>query len=347
MMSSLLRAALALTFATATAICLAQDVQVQVNGNAVTFPDTQPQKIGSVVMVPIRSVFEQMGATVDWDPTAQTVTANGNGNTVVLHIGDSTAMVNGETKYLEMAPVTIGDRTLVPMRFLGDALGGEVTWNGDSDLVAITTNATPQTSALTPDTTSTDNSNATPSEVVLASNEIIPVTLDQQLSSTTSHVGDTFTATVDANGFDQYADLPSGTIIEGHVAAVQPMTETQPAILDLAFDRVDFPKGKSEAINGTLTSLDHQYAMQGDDGTYQAQDEAMNYERMVYLGYGEDGRLVGVRVDQPLDAATLSESMSAIDAQIPEDERQMSDISLPTGTMIGVRINQPETITVY
>jgi len=346
MMSSLTRAALALTMTAATAICLAQDVQVQVNGNAVTFPDTAPQKIGSVVMVPVRSVFEQMGATVDWDPTTQTVTANGNGNNVVLHIGDSIATVNGETHYLDLAPITIGDRTMVPMRFLGDALGGQVTWNGDSNLVAITTNTTPQTSAATTTDTTASIPPAT-SEVVLASNEVIPVTLDQQLSSTTSHVGDTFTATVDANGLNQYADLPSGTIVEGHVAAVQPMTETQPAILDLAFDRIDFPNGKSEAVNGSLTSLDSQYAMENSDGTYQAQDEATSYERMVYLGYGQDGRLVGVQVDQPLDSATLTDSMGTIDAQIPEDERTMSDISLPSGTMIGIRINQPATITVY
>jgi len=338
MMSSFTKAAFALTATAATAICLAQDIQVQVNGDAVMFPDTQPQKIGSVVMVPARSVFEKMGAIVNWDPATQTVTATGNGNDIVLHMGDSIATVNGQIRYLDLPPTTIGDRTMVPMRFLGDALGGQVNWNGSANLVAIDTTATTHATASIPPT-STD--------VVLATNEVIPVSLNQQLSSTWSKVGDTFTATVSSNGLDQYADLPSGTIVEGHVAAVQPMTESQPAVLDLAFDRIDFPNGKTEAINGSLISLDKQYAMQGGDGTFQAQDEAMGFQRMVYVGYGDSGQLVGVWVDQPLDAVTLTDSLSAIDAQIPEDQRQLSEISLPTGTKLGIRINQPATITIY
>src|SRR5262249_42113888 len=149
----------------------------------------------------------------------------------------SEATVNGQMRYLDLAPRTIGDRTMVPMRFLGDALGGSVTWNGDTNMVAIVTTATSNTSSSytpPPDETSPPTS----ANISLTTDEIVPVSLDEQLDSTSSHVGDTFTATVTGNG---YGDMPASTKIEGHVSSVSEMTDTQPGFIDLAFDKIDFP----------------------------------------------------------------------------------------------------------
>jgi len=336
MISSFARAALALAIAGGAAVCAADSIQVQINGEAVKFPDTQPRMIGSVVMVPIRSVCEQMGATVTWDPDTQTVTCSDNGSNVILRIGDSEATVDGQMRYLDLPPTVVGDRTLVPMRLFGEALGSQVTWIADSDLVAINTSADSTTSA-------SNESNAGP--VTLTQDEVVPVTLDTPLDSSSSNVGDTFTATVSGDG-SAYADLPKGTKVEGHVAAVQPMSGDQPAILDLAFDRVDFPDGQSQSIDGTLTSLDSEYAMEGEDGTYTAQNDGSVYQRMAYIGYGSsDGALVGVYVDSPLSGQTLGDSLSSLSAQVPEFERQPSDITLFAGTELGVRINQTTHLT--
>ncbi|MFI5385382.1 MAG: copper amine oxidase N-terminal domain-containing protein [Fimbriimonadales bacterium] len=338
MISSLTKAALALAGATAAAVGTAQQLQVQVDGQAVRFPDTQPQMIGSVAMVPLRTVCEQMGGTVIWDQAAQTITTTLNGSNVILRIGDSEATVDGKMEYLDLPPTIIGDRALVPMRFFGNSFGSQVSWIAGDNLVAINTRPAAPASASTPSSAGL---------VALTPNEVVPVTLDEPLSSSTSYVGETFTATVFPNGTSGYAGLPGGTKVEGHVAAVTPMTDTEPAILDLAFDRVDVPGQPSETVGGCLISLDTEYAMQGDDGIYIAQNDGKSYLRMAYVGYGSnDGWLVGVNVDEPLAGQPLDDSMSSISAQVPEYERQVHEILLPAGTEFGVRINETTYLSV-
>jgi len=328
------RATMMIAALAACSLGFAQNVQVQVDGNALTFPDTQPQLVGTVVMVPLRSVFEHAGATVTWDQATQTVTSDVNGSHVVLHTGDSEATVNGNMKYLDLPPTTIGNRMLVPMRFLGDALGAQVNWSPATYTVTINTS-----SAYTPPPTPTIN-------VSLQKDEVIPVTLDQTLSSTDNHVGDTFMATVSANGSEGYATLPAGTKIEGHIAAVQPQTGDEPAVLDLAFDMIDFPNGTTMPIDGSLVSMDTQYAMQGDDGVYLARDEGITYNRMVFVGFGTtDGQLVGTNESRPLMGSALDDSLSSIQAQLPEDQYQKSEIVLGAGTDMGIRINQEDHAT--
>jgi hypothetical protein len=338
MTSSLTRATIALSITAIAAFSAAQQMQVQVDGKNVTFPDVEPQKINSVVMVPIRSVCEEMGATVIWDQGDRRVTTSLNGTDAVLNIGNSETTINGSTKYLEAPPTIVGDRTLVPMSFFSDTFGAEVSWNDTDNLVAV--NTTPATNA--PETAT----NPTPLQITLAQNEVLPVSLDIPLSSMSSQVGDNFTATVSTNGADQIGGMPNGTKIEGHVAAVQTMTETSPAILDLAFDRVDLSNGTSIPIDACLLSLDTQYVAQRDDGTYQAQGSGESYKKMVYVGYGSPtGQLVGVQAGQPLAGSVLEDEMGNISAQIPADQKDLNDIELPAGAVLGVRINQPAYMT--
>lgn len=340
MISSTAKAMLALSATMAAVLSAAQQPQVQLNGEAVTFPDTQPQMIGTVVMVPLRTVFEKMGATVGWDEASQTVTCTLNGKTAILNVGDSEARVNGQMRYLDLPPRVIGDRTMVPMRFLGDAFGAQVTWNGDSDLVAI------DTSTMTNTSTETITPVTPVGPVALSLDEVIPVTLDQELSSNSSHVGDTFTCTVATSDSDTYANLPSGTKIEGHVVAVQPMTDDQPAVLDLAFDRIDLPGLASTPITASLISLDNQFAMEGDDGTYQAQNSGKTFDRMAFVGYGtSSGQLVGIQDADPLTGSALTDSLSSIRSQLPEDEQQMTDIDLTSGTQFGIRVDSGTTLS--
>jgi len=316
----------------------AAQIQVNVDGDAVMFPDIQPQTINGQVMVPVRSVFEKMGATVAWDQPSQTVTADVNGKTVVLTIGDSEATVDGQMRYLPIPPQVVGDRTLVPMKFLGDALGNQLTWNGDTSLLAITVGASMAETLTTPPQTL--------HAVQLMQDEVIPVTLDMGLSSIDNHVGDTFTATVNASGQDTYANLPSGTKLEGHIAAVQPMQNGQPAILDLAFDRIDFPNGTNRPIDGALVSLSADSVVKDDAGMYMATNHGATFQRMVYAGYGSSGgRIVGVNDDRPVDDFVINDVIDGIDSQVPPEIRQPVELWLPTGTEIGVRINADTTIT--
>jgi Copper amine oxidase N-terminal domain len=112
-----------------------QTVSVSVNGTPVTF-DQPPIERNGRVFVPLRGVFEQLGATVTYDNG--NIVAIGNGRTIDLNVGSTTAVVNGTQQQLDVAPFLIGARTLVPLRFVSQALGAYVEWDQSTNSVAIT-----------------------------------------------------------------------------------------------------------------------------------------------------------------------------------------------------------------
>lgn len=56
---------------------------------------------------------------------------------ITLVIGKNQATVNGKNKSLDVPPQLIKDRTMVPLRFVTEALGAQVEWNGDTETVTI------------------------------------------------------------------------------------------------------------------------------------------------------------------------------------------------------------------
>lgn len=115
----------------------AQSVAVVVNGAAVTF-DQPPVERAGRVFVPLRGVFERLGATVVY--ANGDINAQGNGRSVHLHIGSTQAVVNGQTLTMDVAPFLIGARTLVPLRFIAQSLGAAVNWNPSNNTVYIQSN---------------------------------------------------------------------------------------------------------------------------------------------------------------------------------------------------------------
>ncbi len=113
----------------------AASVSVIVNGQQITF-DQPPVERAGRVFVPLRGVFEHLGASVVYQ--AGLINATGNGRNISLHIGSQQATVNGQTQSLDVAPFLIGARTLVPLRFVAQALGAAVDWNNSTSTVTIT-----------------------------------------------------------------------------------------------------------------------------------------------------------------------------------------------------------------
>ncbi len=111
-------------------------MEVFVNGQEVYF-DVKPRLINDRTMVPLRAIFETLGARVDWDEATQTVTAYRGDVTIELTIGDSYMYVNGYSVYLDSPAVKIDDRTLVPVRAISESFGCEVEWYEDKELVSI------------------------------------------------------------------------------------------------------------------------------------------------------------------------------------------------------------------
>lgn len=91
------------------------------------------------VLVPMRFLFEQMGADVDWEGASQTATVMQNGETISFQIGQQAAQVNGAVQMMDVPAKLENDKTMVPIRFLSENLGYQVEWDGDTNTVTITT----------------------------------------------------------------------------------------------------------------------------------------------------------------------------------------------------------------
>ncbi|HHY67907.1 MAG TPA: copper amine oxidase [Alicyclobacillus sp.] len=99
--------------------------QVFVDGLQPSF-DVPPVVQDGRTLVPIRQIAEALGATVNWNQG--TVTIRREKQTVTLRIGDPSASVNGQNITLDVPPELSGGRTLVPLRFVGEAFGMAVDY---------------------------------------------------------------------------------------------------------------------------------------------------------------------------------------------------------------------------
>lgn len=113
-------------------------INVTANGNKISF-DVPPFIEQDRTFVPVRAIFEALGAQVSWDGQTKTVTAQKDNTTVTMKIGKKEITVNGVTKTLDVAPQIIHDRTMVPARAVSESFGCTVGWEGSSKTVTIST----------------------------------------------------------------------------------------------------------------------------------------------------------------------------------------------------------------
>ena len=111
-------------------------IKVYVNDERVKF-DQQPIIVNDRTLVPLRAIFEALGATVDWEDETSTVTSVKDDTTISLQIGDNIMYVNGKGKELDVPAQLVNDRTLVPVRAISEAFGCTVEWDGDTNTVYV------------------------------------------------------------------------------------------------------------------------------------------------------------------------------------------------------------------
>ncbi len=113
-------------------------------------------------MVPLRGVFEKMGAKVGYDASSRKITAKSDKSTIEMNVGSSTATVNGQPVALA-APVKVTNgAVLVPIRFLSENLGSSVKFDKASQTVIVDTSKTPAASQGAPDTAGVKMAQAMP-----------------------------------------------------------------------------------------------------------------------------------------------------------------------------------------
>lgn len=99
--------------------------------------DTPPTIVDGRTLVPVRAIFEAIGATVTWDGATSTATGVRGDTTVVIQINNTTAYVNGEARTLDVPAQIINNRTMVPARFISESMGCDVTWDGNTGTAAV------------------------------------------------------------------------------------------------------------------------------------------------------------------------------------------------------------------
>jgi hypothetical protein len=134
-----LTAAALLTLATPAALAQGSGINVTVDGEVVNFVGQQPLEQAGTVLVPLRGVFEKLGAQVAYDGATKTILAVKGSTSVSLTLGSNAAVVNGGIRTLTRPAQAVNGTTLVPLRFVSEALGAGVNWRAASRTVVIST----------------------------------------------------------------------------------------------------------------------------------------------------------------------------------------------------------------
>ena len=128
---------LSLIIALSSITAFAKDnITVKLDGTEIAF-DVPPQIINGRTMVPMRAIFESLGATVNWEESTKIVTSVKGTTTISLAIDTPSIIVNGNTNPLDAPPCIIDGRTLVPVRAISEAFNLNVEWDEANKVVNI------------------------------------------------------------------------------------------------------------------------------------------------------------------------------------------------------------------
>jgi hypothetical protein len=119
----------------------ASSITVKVDGKIIDFPDAKPYvNSDNRTMVPVRFVAEALGCDVYWEVEGKgVVTIHKGGNRINLKIGESKATYNGTVRTFDTSAIIVDGRTFVPLHFIGELLGEQVTWDPVTNTVSVIT----------------------------------------------------------------------------------------------------------------------------------------------------------------------------------------------------------------
>jgi len=341
--------AVALAISPATA---QQPIQVSINGNLVQFDNVQPTTVDGRVMVPFRSVLEQMGVQVVWNSDNHTVIANGNGRQVNLQVGSHDASVNGRVVSMDAEPEITDGSVLVPLRFLSEALGSKVDWQPQNNMVVITTPAAPPPPPPTPKPEERPERIVVPPPTVIVKEvpapappppppppplmiergAVIPMQLDTALDSQHARPGDHVSATIFGKA-DWENGFPEGTRLEGRVRGATAASGSHGGTLDVVFTHIEFPDGGRYDIHGVVVPLKDPYILRSAAGRFEARQAASSY---VAANTPTEGAVLfnGNLNGKPTGGSTFGGSFGEFVGVF--DHRMARNAIIPAGTRMGL-----------
>lgn len=110
---------------------------VTLNGELLGFEE-MPVREDDRLLVPMRFLFEKMGAEVEWDQATQTATVLQENDAVAFQINNRSATVNSQAQTMDVPARLINDKTMIPIRFLSENLGYTVEWDEETNMAIIT-----------------------------------------------------------------------------------------------------------------------------------------------------------------------------------------------------------------
>lgn len=113
-----------------------KEIRIRLDQHEVLLP-VYPTLQNDVTMLPMRNLFELLGASIDWEASSQSVTGRKEGKMVSATVGSTKAIVNGATVVLDEAPIIRDGYTMVPLRFIAETFGYDVTWDPEGMIIGL------------------------------------------------------------------------------------------------------------------------------------------------------------------------------------------------------------------
>jgi prolyl oligopeptidase PreP (S9A serine peptidase family) len=114
----------------------ADEVSVYLNGTKLDFTQ-KPVIVNGTTLVPMKAIFEAMGATITWDADTKTVYANCNGKMLEMSVGKDYALIDGEVVSMLTPAQIVNGNTMVPVRVIAQSFGVEPGWDEATRSVTI------------------------------------------------------------------------------------------------------------------------------------------------------------------------------------------------------------------
>lgn len=174
--------------------------------------------------------------------------------------------------------------------------------------------------------------------VRLDRNQVIPVVLQDELSSEESRRGDRFYAVVE-NGYD----LPRGTRFSGRVIDAQRRRGDRPAYLEAEFNEIVLPDGKRTRIRAIPISLNDRNVRRDRDGRIRTTETVVRKERVVGTG-ALAGLVIGALTKKPFEGLVWGTIAGILVAEGQSSEAQNGNIRLRGGSRVGVMFEDSVTV---
>lgn len=202
---------------------------------------------GATILIPLRSMFEQMGATVSYDPATKTVHVSKSGSDVTVKVGVPQATINGETRPLDVPPEIYQGTLMVPIRVISESMGAYVQWVPDKRLVVVryVVPTPPPPPATAPPSTPAPTPPPTPAPKVVHNEYFL--------------AGDY------VFGGHVYNEFSPGNHLNNAWAG-RAAVELQPFMLEVNFRQFQYPHNAGNFPAGTPCNIPPPLGAQGDQG---------------------------------------------------------------------------------